>query len=162
MHPRPDAPHDDIEDLDGLDGLHGLHGLHEAGTVDRIDHLALEVRDFDATVERLELALGVRRVRIGALPRDPSRRIAVVRDRRGVTLELIEAPTWYRGAPTLDHLALVVSDVDATTSALIDADSAQRGATRCIHTSPADTVVVADGGGLVVQLGGYPAAGDAS
>ena len=154
MAPRPDAPHDD---LDHLDDAGTVDDLDDAGTVDRIDHLALEVRDFDATVERLELALGVRRVRVGVLPRDPSRRIAVVRDRRGVTLELIEAPTWYRGAPTLDHLALVVSDLAAAADALVDAGSARRGATRCIHTAPAASVVVADGGGLVVQLGSYPA-----
>lgn len=129
--------------------------VSEAVTVERIDHVAIEVRDFDALVARMEVALGVTGTRIGRLGRDPSRRIAMLRDATGFTLEIIEAPVFHRGAPTLDHIALRVREVDAAAETLLAAGFQQRVVTRPVDAWRRENAVVTDPTGLVVQVVRY-------
>lgn len=124
-------------------------------TVERIDHVALEVRDFDDTIARLEGALGMHCVRVSTSMRDPSRRIAMVRDRAGFALEIIEAPSWHRGPPILDHVAFRVADVDDSYRALHGTGYTSQMTPRRIEAAQADTAVLADQGGLVVQVVRY-------
>ena len=71
----------------------------------RLDHIAVEVGDFDDRIAMLQrLGMVVRRV--GSLSADPGRRIAMLSDQRGFKLELIES-----GADGLAHLAFEVDDV---------------------------------------------------
>lgn len=137
-----------------------LRGTTEGALVERIDHVAIEVRDFDAMVGRLEQALGTGSARIGRLVRDPSRRIASVRDAAGFTLEIIEAPVFHRGAPTLDHVALRVRELDATQDALLAAGFQRRVVAKPVDAWQRENAVLADPTGLVVQLVRYDDASD--
>lgn len=126
-----------------------------SAVVERIDHVAVEVRDFDDMVARLERSLGLRCTRIGRLTRDPSRRIAVVRDAAGFTLEIIEAPVFHRGAPTLDHIAFRVRDVAPAHDALVAQGFQSRITPRRLDPSRGENAVLTDPTGLVVQVVRY-------
>jgi hypothetical protein len=58
--------------------------------IERIDHMAITVADFDATVATLTGALGLRCARIGRLGGDSARRIAMIADGTGFKLEIID------------------------------------------------------------------------
>lgn len=72
-----------------------------------IDHVAVEVGDFDDRLRVLTDRLGFTLCRIGRLSADPDRRIAMVADPRGVKLELVEGV-----AGTSDRLAHLALDVE--------------------------------------------------
>lgn len=90
-----------------------------------IDHVAVEVGDFDARLELLTGALGLVLRRDGRLTADPTRRIAMLADPRGVKVELVEGPP---GSPDrLLHLAFGAeqpSGVDRAFDALLAAGCA--------------------------------------
>ena len=116
----------------------------------RLDHIALQVSDFDERVALLEhLGMSVRR--IGALSSDPTRRIAMLADDRGFKLELVEA-----GQDGLAHLAFEVDDVEAATADAPPRLQVTRPPYR-LGAARADSAMLADDGGLTVQFVRYDA-----
>ena len=116
----------------------------------RLDHIALQVSDFDQRIALLQqLGMSVRRV--GALSSDPTRRIAMLSDERGFKLELVEA-----GRDGLAHLAFEVDDVAAATTDAPPPLQVTRPPYR-LDAAGADSAMLADDGGLTVQFVRYDA-----
>lgn len=120
--------------------------------VERIDHVAIVVPDFDATVASLTTALGLRCARIGRLGRDGSRRIAMIADGTGFKLEIIEAPADGATGAELDHVAVRVLDVDASHEHLVGAGFAEERAPRRLEPAHARTALLTEPSGLQVQI----------
>lgn len=123
-----------------------------------IDHVAIEVGDFDARLGLLTGALGLELRRVGRLASDPTRRIAMLADPRGVKVELVEGTA---GLPDrLLHLAFdtdAPTAVDTTFMALLAAGCAA--ATDPMQFEPARsrTATVTGPTGGVFQLVAYAA-----
>ena len=116
----------------------------------RLDHIAVEVGDFDDRIAMLQrLGMVVRRV--GSLSADPAPRIAMLSDERGFKLELIES-----GADGLAHLAFEVDDVDAAAAAPPPPLQVTRPPYR-LGAAKADSAMLSDDGGLIVQFVRYDA-----
>ncbi|CAN5182035.1 hypothetical protein BH11ACT7_BH11ACT7_35950 [soil metagenome] len=112
----------------------------------RLDHVALQVRDFDDRVAALQ-RLGMTVRRFGVLSSDPSRRIAMLADSRGFKLELVES-----GDDGFAHLAFEVESVaDAIDGTGLTVD---RPPYR-LEAARADSAMLSDPGGLTVQLVRY-------
>lgn len=116
----------------------------------RLDHVALQVRDFDHRVAVLtELGMTVRR--IGALSSDPSRRIALLADQRGFKLELVES-----AEDGFAHVAFEVESVDGAVEDGVEGLHTQRPPYR-LEAAKADSAMLVDAGGFTVQLVRYDA-----
>ena len=122
--------------------------------VERFDHVAMVVADFDGTVTMFTASLGLECIRIGRLNRDPTRRIAMIGDGTGFKLELIEAPA--SGGPTtgaeLDHVAVRVSDVAESYDALTAAGFESKRRPMRVDAAEAQTAVLLGPNGLTVQI----------
>jgi len=123
----------------------------------RIDHVAIEVADFEAQIEFLTVQLGLTLRRTGSLVADPTRRVAMLADDVGTKIELVE------GQPSTDdrllHLAFDVSlpaAVDTTFAALVAAGCTPTTDPRRFEPARSRTAMVARPGG-VVQLVAYDA-----
>lgn len=81
----------------------------------RLDHVAIEVADFDALIERLVATGGMRLLRRGTARRTGAR-MAMVGDPTGMKLELIENPEAHE--PRYLHVAFRSNDVDGALDAL--------------------------------------------
>ncbi|MDF1479317.1 VOC family protein [Leifsonia sp. H3M29-4] len=114
----------------------------------RVDHVALEVADFDTRIAMLE-RLGMRVQRIGRKLDDPNRRIAMVGDGSGFKLELIEADT-----DGHSHIAFYADDLERTFAELTADDGGFAPVREPARLVPAkgDTAVVVEPGGLRIQL----------
>jgi catechol 2,3-dioxygenase-like lactoylglutathione lyase family enzyme len=114
----------------------------------RVDHVAIEVADFDARIAMLE-RLGMRVQRIGRKSDDPSRRIAMIGDGSGFKLELIEAD-----ADAHSHIAFYADDLERTFAELTAVDGGFAPMREPARLAPAkgDTAVVVEPGGLRIQL----------
>jgi catechol 2,3-dioxygenase-like lactoylglutathione lyase family enzyme len=127
---------------------------HDPAGVERVDHVAIVVPDFDATVAMLTASLGLRCARIGRLGKDGTRRIAMIADGTGFKLEIIEAaegPDAVTG-PTLDHVALRVRDVDESHRLLLDAGFVEERPPRRLEPAHARTALLAEPNGMQVQV----------
>ncbi|MGE0878728.1 MAG: VOC family protein [Acidimicrobiia bacterium] len=125
-----------------------------AARVERLDHVAMVVADFDGTVSVFTEVLGLECIRIGSLNREPSRRIAMIGDGTGFKLELIEAPL--DGGPAsgaeLDHVAVRVSDVTESHRALSASGFESRRSPVRVEAAEAETAVLLAPNGLTVQI----------
>ena len=138
-----------------------LTNSSDTAAVERINHVAIVVADFDATVRMLTDALGMRCARLGKLGRDESRRIAMITDGTGFKLEIIEAPApeaheagpaGASPAATFDHIAVRVRDVDETHERLQAIGFAERMAPRRLEPAHARTALLAEPHGMHVQI----------
>lgn len=123
-----------------------------------IDHVALEVGDFDERVAWMTEHLGLELRRIGRLTSDHGRRIAMLADARGVKLELIEAPASGTATGTADavtHVAFAVEDVAATEASLVDAGAEVVRPTARFEPAHSWTATVRPPLGVDVQLVRY-------
>ena len=118
------------------------------------DHVAIEVAAFDERVEWMTTHLGFELRRVGHLRSDPDRRIAMLADRRGVKLELVEGPAG-TVADRLLHVALAVDDVDATVAALTDAGADEVRAPHRFEPARSRTAEVQPPDGFPIQLVRY-------
>jgi methylmalonyl-CoA/ethylmalonyl-CoA epimerase len=123
-------------------------------TVERVDHVAVEVGDLDARLAFLTGHLGMRVQREGRLTSDPSRRIAMVGDGHGFKLELVEAAD--RAAPDrLVHVAWRVDDVDRAHGELRAAGCAPITEPRRLDAAGSRTATVQPTTGVPIQLVAY-------
>lgn len=125
--------------------------------IERIDHVALVVADFDAVVRTFTDALGLRCARIGRLGRDGTRRIAMIADGTGFKLELIEAPADAVDPPSarFDHVALRAHDVDASHDRLLAEGFTAHFAPRRLEPAHARTALLREPSGIDVQIVRY-------
>lgn len=114
--------------------------------VGRVDHLALHVTDLDRRVALFE-ALGLTLRRMGALSSDPSRRIALLGDAAGFKVELIES-----SGDAFAHLAMATEDLPAATAAAPALGLQVDRAPYRLAAAKADSAMLSDAAGLVVQL----------
>jgi hypothetical protein len=82
-----------------------------------LDHIAVETVDIDGDVAVLTRTLGLATVRWGIHVRT-GKRIAMLVDRTGMKLELIETPS---PDGTLAHIAFEVADVELSQATAVDA-----------------------------------------
>jgi catechol 2,3-dioxygenase-like lactoylglutathione lyase family enzyme len=120
--------------------------------LERIDHLALEVSDFDARLRAMTDDLGLECTRIGRLGGDPTRRIAMLRDATGFKIELVEAAPGTAAPTTLAHVAWRVADVAAAHDSLCATGYESIVAPRSIEAARAESALVRTPDGLSIQL----------
>lgn len=122
--------------------------------IERIDHVAITVADFDATLATLSGALGLRCARIGRLGGDSARRIAMIADGTGFKLEIIEAApdAAHEGPAAFAHLAVRVRDVDESWTRLIDSGFTAQKPPRRLEPAHARTALLTEPTGLDVQI----------
>ena len=121
-----------------------------------IDHVAIEVGDFDRRIRLLTEQLGFTLLRVGRLSADPDRRIAMVSDARGVKVELVEG---IAGAgDRLSHLAMDVGtpeQVDDLYAQLMSAGGDGASAPRRLEPARSRTATVRVGEGADLQFVAY-------
>lgn len=120
----------------------------------RFDHVAIEVNDLDTRVESLVGDIGMTLVRMG-IRHSTGQRIALLGDETGVKIELIESEAT---EPTFAHVAFRAEqapDVDAAEVALVRAGWSTVSAAHDLDSAKARTTLLADGGGLHVQVIAY-------
>jgi hypothetical protein len=122
--------------------------------IERVDHVAIEVGDFDERLRRLTEDLGMTLKRIGRYRADPTRRIAMVSDAAGFKLELIEGTAPHG---EFRHIAWRVGDVVKAHDALVAAGYESVRAPAPLPPAKGETAVVSDGSGLSLQLVRYDA-----
>ncbi|MET0910520.1 MAG: VOC family protein [Ilumatobacteraceae bacterium] len=121
-----------------------------------VDHVAVEVSDFDARVEFLTATMGMTLQRMGELVSDPSRRVAMIGDGTGFKLELVEARAETGGgADRLSHVAFRVDDVDAEVEALVADGCVVERSARRFEPARSRTATLTGRGDLQVQLVAY-------
>jgi len=123
-----------------------------------IEHVAIAVADFDARLGFLTEQLGLGLRRIGRLTADPTRRIAMLADPRGVKVELVEAAD--DGPDALLHLAFDTAEagaVDATFAALVAGGCDPAAPPSRFEPARSRTATVSRPGGGVFQLVAYDA-----
>lgn len=124
------------------------------GGVERVDHVAIEVSDFDERLRILTEDLGMVVKRIGRLRSDPDRRMAMVSDAAGFKLEVIEGTS---GSGSFAHVAWRVLDVTAVHDRLVATGHRSVRAPAPLPPAKGETAVVADRAGLQIQLVRYDA-----
>ena len=122
--------------------------------IERIDHVAITVADFDATLATLTGALGLRCARIGRLGGDSARRIAMIADGTGFKLEIIEAgpDDAPDGPAAFAHIALRVRDVDESWDRLLDSGFTAQKPPRRLEPAHARTALLTEPTGMDVQI----------
>jgi predicted enzyme related to lactoylglutathione lyase len=86
--------------------------------LERLDHVAIEVVDLDYYIEQLVRTGGMKVLRRATAKRSGAR-MAMVGDRTGMKLELIENRDAAGGVPRFLHVAFRSSDVDAAARSLV-------------------------------------------
>lgn len=119
-----------------------------------LDHVALQVPDFDARVKMLVEACEMRVIRRGTRY-GTGQRMAMLGDGTGFKLELIEAPGIEE--PTFEHLAFEVADADQAFSTMVDRGWAPKREPHDLRKARARTALLTDGRGLDVQVIAYDA-----
>jgi catechol 2,3-dioxygenase-like lactoylglutathione lyase family enzyme len=122
--------------------------------IERVDHVAVEVSDFDERLQLFTEHLGFTLKRMGRYNADPTRRIAMLGDSSGFKIELIEGAD---DAGAFKHIALLVDDVASSHAALVAAGFTSQVEPKRLPPAKGDTAVVRDAAGLVVQLVRYDA-----
>jgi catechol 2,3-dioxygenase-like lactoylglutathione lyase family enzyme len=118
---------------------------------ERVDHVAIEVTDFDERIAAMTNGLGLACRRIGRYGADQSRRIAMLADPTGFKIELIEAADGAEAKFAFAHIAWLVRDVTAAHDALVAAGYETTVAPRRLDAARADTALLRRDG-LPVQV----------
>lgn len=123
-----------------------------------LDHVAIEIGDFDARIELLTGVAGMELRRIGRFTADPNRRIAMLADARGTKLELVEGTP---GAPDrLLHVAFGTAapdDVDAVFADLLGAGCDAQQPPARFEPARSRSATVTHASGAVYQVVSYDA-----
>lgn len=123
-----------------------------------IDHVAVEVADIEAAVERFQDVHGLELIRWGTrystgLP------IAMMADANGFKVEVIQAgegePDRSLAAPRMDHLAFRVEDVERSVKELQDADGEVLKPPHRLEAANADSALLREPNGLKLQAVRY-------
>ena len=123
----------------------------------KFDHVAIEVDDFDVRVDALVNDVGMTLVRHG-IRYSTGQRIAMLGDETGVKIELIELIESDAGRPTLAHVAFRADEaaaVDEAEAGLVGAGWSTVNPVHDLAAARARTTLVADRGGLHVQVIAY-------
>lgn len=118
----------------------------------RLDHVALEVADFDARIASLVDTGAMRLIRRGSRYRT-GQRIAMLGDTAGMKLELIEAQE--TASPAFVHLAFRVDDADDVHATMLADGWRSKREPHSLDAAQARSALVTDGQGLDVQLIAY-------
>jgi predicted enzyme related to lactoylglutathione lyase len=118
----------------------------------RMDHVAIEVNDLDARIERLCRTGGMRLLRRGTNKRS-GERLAMVGDATGMKLELIENPE--AREPRFLHVAFRSGDLDAATASLQDQGWQKLRGPIDLSEAEARSVLMSDGDGFELQVLSY-------
>jgi predicted enzyme related to lactoylglutathione lyase len=118
----------------------------------RMDHVAIEIADLDARIERLCATGGMRLLRRGTNKRS-GQRLAMVGDATGMKLELIENPDAH--VPRFSHLAFRSADVDAALASLSEQGWNHLRGPNDLPEAEARSILVNDGDGLELQVLAY-------
>ena len=117
-----------------------------------IDHVAIEVADFERRLGLFTEQLGMRLIRRGKRT-STGQQIAMIGDGHGFMLELVEAEDGDdAAAPKFLHIALRVDDVDGVHDELVSGGLSSVRAPHPLGAAKADTALLADEGGLEVQV----------
>lgn len=119
-----------------------------AGAIGQLDHVALGVHDLDERIAFYTGALGMRLGRIGKHVKTGGR-IAMIADRNGFKLELIELPN---DEPGFQHLAYRVEDVGAAHASLVEQGCKTIRGPHEIGAAKAVTALVEDPSGTQIQI----------
>ncbi|WP_150462191.1 VOC family protein [Nesterenkonia ebinurensis] len=123
---------------------------HEWETTVKIDHFALEVPNFDQLIGSLT-HLGLTLQRVGCKADDSSRRIAMIRDKSGFKIEIIEGENI-----EFSHFAVKVESINELHKRLVtESNYNEVKSLRRLSAAKAYTSLVADPSGLMVQLVRY-------
>jgi predicted enzyme related to lactoylglutathione lyase len=117
----------------------------------RLDHIAIEVADFDNRIAQLVDTGAVRVIRYGT--GGAGQRLAVLGDGTGVKIELVEAPGV--AEPRFLHFAFRSDDVDAAHATLLEQGWRHKFGPKEIAPAEAYTVMVTDGAGFDLQVISY-------
>jgi predicted enzyme related to lactoylglutathione lyase len=117
-----------------------------------MDHVAIEVADLDARIERLCRTGAMRLLRRGFNKRS-GQRLAMVGDATGMKLELIENPEAHE--PRFLHLAFRSGDVDAALTTLVDQGWNHLRGPNDLPEAEARSILLNDGDGLEMQVLAY-------
>lgn len=120
--------------------------------LERMDHVALEVPDLDAMIERLCRTGAMRLLRRGFNKRT-NERLAMVGDPVGMKLELIESKD--APAPRFAHIAFRSRDVDAALTSLVGQGWNHLRGPNDLAEAEARSVLLDDGAGLELQVLAY-------
>jgi predicted enzyme related to lactoylglutathione lyase len=118
----------------------------------RMDHVAIEVSDLDARIERLCKTGGMRLLRRGTNKRS-GERLAMVGDGTGMKLELIENPQ--AREPRFLHVAFRSGDVDAALTSLEEQGWQKLRGPIDLAEAGARSVLLNDGDGFELQVLSY-------
>lgn len=121
-------------------------------TLDRFDHVAIEVAAIDATIDELVATGAMRVIRTGVLART-GQRIVMLGDGTGVKIELIEAPE--AQVPRLAHIAFRCADAPAAKESLEDQGWRNLRGPHRLDAAMAETALLEDARGLRLQVISY-------
>jgi hypothetical protein len=119
-------------------------------SLDRLDHVAIEVADLDYYIELLVRTGGMKVLRRATAKRTGAR-MAMVGDPTGMKLELIENRD-AAGAPRFLHVAFRSGDVDAAASSLVDKGWTWQRGPIDLEEAQARSVLLSDSGCFELQV----------
>lgn len=117
-------------------------------TLERLDHIAIEVPNLDEWITILEGTCSMRLLRTGSRHLT-GQRIALLGDGTGMKLELIEGQA---SGPAFVHLAFRVDDTDAVHAAMVEDGWQSVRSPHPLALAHARTALVSDGRGFELQL----------
>lgn len=120
-------------------------------SLDRLDHVAIEVTDLDYYIEQLVRTGGMKVLRRATAKRTGTR-MAMVGDPTGMKLELIENRDATGGAPRFLHVAFRSSDVDAAARSLVGKGWKWERGSIDLEEAQARSVLLSNDGGLELQV----------
>jgi len=120
-------------------------------SLERLDHVAIEVADLDHYVEQLVGTGGMKLLRRATVRRTGAR-MAMVGDPTGMKLELIENRDAAGGAPRFLHVAFRSSDVDAAARSLVSKGWTWERGPIDLEEAQARSVLLSDNGGFELQV----------
>jgi predicted enzyme related to lactoylglutathione lyase len=118
----------------------------------RMDHVAIEVADLDARIERLCRTGGMRLLRRGTNKRS-GERLAMVGDATGMKLELIENPAAHE--PRFLHVAFRSADAEAAANSLEEQGWQKLRGPTDLAEAQARSMLMNDGDGFELQVLAY-------
>jgi hypothetical protein len=119
-------------------------------SLDRLDHVAIEVADLDYYIELLVRTGGMKVLRRATAKRTGAR-MAMVGDPTGMKLELIENRD-AAGAPRFLHVAFRSGDVDAAARSLVDKGWTWQRGPIDLEEAQARSVLLSDNGCFELQV----------
>jgi predicted enzyme related to lactoylglutathione lyase len=119
--------------------------------LERLDHVAIEVVDLDCYIEQLVRTGGMKVLRRATAKRSGAR-MAMVGDRTGMKLELIENRDVAGGVPRFLHVAFRSSDVDAAARSLVGKGWKWERGPIDLEEAQARSVLLSDNGGFELQV----------